>query len=570
MSQTPQGKLSGRVIVVTGGASGIGEAAALRLLEDGARVVVGDVDRDGAARLAETVRARYGLGRFGFESCDVSQEFDVLNLLRYTMERFGRLDCMVNNAATGGAFGSLLETSVENWDRTQGVNLRGAFLGTKHAARLMIEQGRGGSIINVSSIAAESGGAAGAAYSASKAGVVALTRCAAVQLGKHGIRCNAIIPGAIVSPLTHRNIDPEGMMKIAAGMQPLPIAGVPELIAPSFAFLASDDSRFISGTMLFVDGGGSAMGMNLYSGTHPFGNAIVERASQAGVGTFDFGARAAGTAKADSHVLEQLRPAREDDAPRRCVLVTGVSRGLGRELCRELARLGHVVVGCARSADSVASMRAELGPPHRIDQLDVTDDAAVSAWAQELVAAGLVPDLVLNNAAVANDGKQAWRFERDEIDRLLQVNVHGIFNVLRAFVPDMIRRKRGIIVNFSSGWGREAAAKVAPYCASKWAVEGMTKAMSYELPPSMGVVSLHPGIIQTDTLQTSFGESAALYPKPDEWARVAVPFLLRITPADNGRQLSVPGMTAFRGMGKLPRPQAGSPSTASPQEKVFS
>jgi NAD(P)-dependent dehydrogenase (short-subunit alcohol dehydrogenase family) len=310
--------------------------------------------------------------------------------------------------------------------------------------------------------------------------------------------------------------------------------------------------------------------MNLYSGTHPFGNAIVERASQAGVGTFDFGARAAGATKADSQLLEQLRPARDDDAPRRCVLVTGVSRGLGRELCRELARLGHVVVGCARSADSVAAMRAELGPPHRIDQLDVTDDAAVSAWALKLVAAGIVPDLLLNNAAVANEGKQAWRFDRDEIDRLLQVNVHGIFNVLRAFIPDMIRRKRGIVVNFSSGWGREAAAKVAPYCASKWAVEGMTKAMSYELPPTMGVVSLHPGIIQTDTLQASFGESAALYPKPDEWARVAVPFLLRITPADNGRQLSVPGMTAFRGMGKIPRPQAGSPSTASPQEKVFS
>jgi NAD(P)-dependent dehydrogenase (short-subunit alcohol dehydrogenase family) len=296
----------------------------------------------------------------------------------------------------------------------------------------------------------------------------------------------------------------------------------------------------------------------------------VERAAQAGVGDFDFGARAGGDAKPDARVLEELRPAPAADAPGRCVLVTGISRGLGRELCREFARLGHVVVGCARSAESVAALRAELGPPHRIDQLDVTDDEAVSAWSRELVGAGLVPDLVLNNAAVANEGKQAWRFERDEIDRLLQVNVHGIFNVLRAFVPDMIRRKRGIVVNFSSGWGREAAAKVAPYCASKWAVEGMTKAMSYELPPTMGVVSLHPGIIQTDTLQASFGESAKLYPKPDEWARVAVPFLLRITPADNGRQLSVPGMTAFRGMGKILRPPTASPSTVSPQEKVFS
>lgn len=569
MNENYAGKLAGRVIVVTGGASGIGEAAALRLLDDGACVVVGDVDRDGAARLAETVRDRFGLDRFGFESCDVSQEFDVLNLLRYTTARFGRLDCMINNAATGGAFGSLLDTSAENWDRTQAVNLRGAFLGTKHAARLMIEQGGGGSIINVSSIAAESGGAAGAAYSASKAGVVALTRCAAVQLGQYGIRCNTVVPGAIVSPLTHRNIDPEGMMAIAAGMQPLPIAGVPELIAPTFAFLASDDSRFISGTMLYVDGGGSAMGMNLYSGQHPFGNAIIERAAQAGVGGFDFGARASAAVTPDRHVLEELRLPTEQGSPRRCVLITGISRGLGRELCHEFARLGHVVVGCARTSESVAAMRTELGAAHRVDQIDVTDDAAVTGWAREVVAAGLTPDLVLNNAAVVNDCKQAWRFAHDEIERLLQVNVHGIFNVLRAFIPDMIRRKRGIIVNFSSGWGREAAAKVAPYCATKWAVEGMTKALSYELPPTMAAVSLHPGIIQTDTLHASFGESAKLYPKPDAWARVAVPFLLRITPADNGRQLSVPGMTTFRGMGNLARPQRAAASSRQPQEKVF-
>jgi NAD(P)-dependent dehydrogenase (short-subunit alcohol dehydrogenase family) len=241
MTPAHEGRLSGRVVVVTGGAGGIDAAATLRLLEDGASVVIGDVDRDGAARLAAMVRERYGLDRFGYEPCDVSQEFDILTLLRHTVERFGGLDCMVNNAATGGAFG-----------------------------------------------------------------------------------------------------------------------------------------------------------------------------------------------------------------------------------------------------------------------------------------------------------------------------------------PDMIRRKRGIIVNLSSGWGREAAAKAAPYCATKWAVEGMTKAMSHELPPTMGVVSLHPGIIQTEALAASFGESAALYPKPDEWARVAVPFLLRITPADNGRQLSVPGMTTFRGMGKIVRSHGQSVFPVSPQEGVLS
>lgn len=549
-------RLNDRVIIVTGGASGIGEAATLRLLEDGANVVVGDVDRSAAARLAHVIEQRYGFDRFGFTAADVSNESDVANLIRYTVDRFGGLDCMINNAATGGAFGPLIETSQEDWDRTQAVNLRGAFLGTKHAARWMIDSGRRGSIVNVASIAAETGGAAGAAYSASKAGVVALTKCAAVQLGKHGIRCNAVVPGAIVSPLTHRFIDPEGMMQIAAEMQPLPIAGVPEVIAPAFAFLASDDSIFMSGACLFVDGGANAMGIDLYSGKHPFGNAIMERARLAGVGSFDFGARK-GTASQEStneEVLERLKDVVSVPSEQRRVLVTGVGRGLGQALCKEFSRLGHTVVGCARSAESTAAMREMLGPPHRFDQVDVADDAAVECWAKQLFAADYVPDLILNNAAVTNDGKQAWRFEAEEIDRILQVNVAGIFNVLRAFVPNMIRAKRGVVVNFSSGWGREAAAKVAPYCASKWAVEGMTKAMSHEVPPTMAVVSLHPGIIQTDTLRVTFGEAASLYPKPDEWARVAVPFLLRVSPHDNGAQLAVPGMTTFRGMGRLGGP----------------
>lgn len=543
--------LGGRVVVVTGGASGIGAAGVMRLLEDGARLVIGDIDRRAAAALASAVQVRFGLERFGFCACDVSQESDMARLLKYAAQRFGRVDCMINNAATGGAFSPLLETTVEDWDRTQQINLRSVFLGTKLAAQMMIDQGGGGSIINVSSIAADSGGAAGAAYSASKAGVSALSRCAAVQLGKHGIRCNTVVPGAIVSPLTHRNIDPEGMLSIAATIQPLPIAGVPELIAPVFSFLASDDSRFISGVTLLIDGGATAAGANhLYSGTHPFGNAILERARQAGVSSFDSGIRAETASPVDENVLEELRL--PPSGGKRVVLVTGASRGLGLAACREFARLGHTILGCARRADAVEALRREFGAPHRFDQVDVADASAVDAWANALTGAGIIPDLVLNNAAVINSSKQAWRFDAEEIETILQVNVVGVFNVIRGFTPALMRARRGVIVNFSSGWGRETAPKVAPYCATKWAVEGITLAMAREVPKWLAVVSLHPGIVQTEALRASFRDSASRYPQPDEWARVAVPFLLEIGPEDNGQQLSVPGMTTFRGMGDIP------------------
>jgi|LakMenEpi03Aug12_release.lakeMendotaPanAssembly.Ray.scaffolds.fasta_scaffold00262_22 NAD(P)-dependent dehydrogenase (short-subunit alcohol dehydrogenase family) len=561
VDNSPNSRLVGKTIVITGGASGIGEATVYRLLEEGARVIVGDVDRLGAERVAEQVQRMGMLDRFGFSICDVSQESDILSLLRYAITYFGQLDCMINNAGTGGAFNPLIETSNEDWDRTQQINLRGTFLGTKHAGKLMIQQGRGGSIINVSSVAALNGGAAGAAYSASKSGIISLSQCAAVQLGQYHIRCNVIIPGAIVSPLTHRNVDPEGLKEIAKNMQPIPVAGEPYHIAPAFAFLASDDSKFISGSTVVVDGGATAMGQNLYSGQNPFGNAILERARQVGVGSFDFGARSQDNSEKDKSisqppkVLDELAKTREGNPSfgSKKVLVTGVSRGLGYELCRGFRERGHTVIGCARKQETITALQQEFGAPHHFRQVDVADNNQVEKWAAEVLAEVGPPDLILNNAAIAGIGKQTWLCSDADFDEVLRVNVRGTANVLRHFTPAMIRNKSGIIVNFSSGWGREAAAKVAPYCASKWAVEGLTKAMSYELPPKMAVVSLHPGIIQTDTLRVSFGEAASLYPTPDQWAKVAVPYLLQISSEDNGKQLSVPGMTSFRGMGKLPK-----------------
>jgi NAD(P)-dependent dehydrogenase (short-subunit alcohol dehydrogenase family) len=126
-----------------------------------------------------------------------------------------------------------------------------------------------------------------------------------------------------------------------------------------------------------------------------------------------------------------------------------------------------------------------------------------------------------------------------EFDVLIDVNIKGVANVIRHFVPAMVKAGHGIIVNFSSGWGRAVDAEVAPYCASKWAVEGLTRALAQELPSGMAAVPLNPGIIDTAMLRSCFGEGAAGYPAPEEWAQKVVPFLLSLGPRHNGKPLTV-------------------------------
>lgn len=222
------------------------------------------------------------------------------------------------------------------------------------------------------------------------------------------------------------------------------------------------------------------------------------------------------------------------------VLITGATRGLGRAMVEEFARRGHIVVGCGRDAAAVERLRREFGPPHDFRAVDVASDEQVRAWAKAVLASHGPPDLLLNNAGVANRLAPLWKLSAAEFDRVVDVNLKGVANVIRHFVPAMVERGRGVIVNFSSGWGRSTDAHVAPYCATKWAIEGLTRALAQELPRGMAAVPLNPGIINTDMLRSCFGDSARHYPTPEEWARVAVPFLLKLGPADNGKPLTVP------------------------------
>lgn len=215
------------------------------------------------------------------------------------------------------------------------------------------------------------------------------------------------------------------------------------------------------------------------------------------------------------------------------VVLTGASRGLGRAAARKLIELGHTVLACARSQDT-------LPAPHEFARVDVTDPGAVNAWAADLLQRHGPPDLLLNNAALINRNARLWEVPAAEFRAVLDVNVWGTYLVLKAFVPAMITAGRGVVVNFSSGWGRSTSPEVAPYCATKWAIEGLTSALAQELPPGVAAVALNPGIIDTDMLRSCFGHSAGHYDGPEDWAERAVPYILRLGAQHNGRSLSCP------------------------------
>ena len=223
----------------------------------------------------------------------------------------------------------------------------------------------------------------------------------------------------------------------------------------------------------------------------------------------------------------------------RLVVITGATRGLGRAMAAEFVRLGHTVTGCGRSKDGVAELQRRFGRPHDFCVVDVASERDVKAWAKRVIALHGPPDLLVNNAGVINRNAVLWEVPAAEFDRVIDINIKGVANVIRHFVPGMVERSSGVIVNFSSGWGRSTDAEVAPYCATKWAIEGLTRALARELPDGMAAVPLNPGVINTEMLRTCFGDSASSYPDPGRWAKRAAPFLLGLGPRHNGRSLSV-------------------------------
>jgi NAD(P)-dependent dehydrogenase (short-subunit alcohol dehydrogenase family) len=219
------------------------------------------------------------------------------------------------------------------------------------------------------------------------------------------------------------------------------------------------------------------------------------------------------------------------------IVISGCSRGLGKAMTLGFQKLGYEVFGCSSNAESIAA----LGDSKHFFTCDVSSQAAVAAMAAAILKSGHPPDILINNAAIINQNAPLWEVSDADFSRVCDVNIKGIANLVRNFVPSMIDAGRGVIVNFSSYWGRSTAADVAPYCASKWAVEGLTRALAQDLPPGLAAVALNPGVINTDMLQSTFGPGAAAYISPENWAKAAVPFIDQLDASDNGSALTVPG-----------------------------
>ena len=246
--------LRGKRVLISGGSSGIGEATARRFLEEGARVHLGGLDPDEVAATVDRLRH---CGEVSATAADVSDEAGVQRLVRQAQEALGGIDALANNAGTAWREG-FLDITPAHWDAMMAVNLRGMFLVAQAVARVLVAQGTGGSIVNMSSINGMAGEAEYTHYNASKAGILMLTRTMAVELGVHRIRVNALCPGYIETPLNAQisaSLGEDFVAAYARDKIPLRRTGQPDEVAAAYAFLASDDASFITGTEIVVDGG---------------------------------------------------------------------------------------------------------------------------------------------------------------------------------------------------------------------------------------------------------------------------------------------------------------------------
>lgn len=230
----------------------------------------------------------------------------------------------------------------------------------------------------------------------------------------------------------------------------------------------------------------------------------------------------------------------ENNVQKKVVVITGVTKGMGRALVCEFAKKGWLVAGCGRSLEMIQELQKIYGSNHHFAVVDITNEESVAQWANKVSASLGSPTLLINNAALINQPNVLWQVPSSEFTEVIKTNVIGSYHILHSFIPIMIKNGYGVIVNISSSSGVEGEEMFSPYCASKFAIEGLTQSLAKELPPKMCVVSLDPGVINTEMLHKAYHDEANKYPTAEERARNLVPFILNIDVRDNGKHLVAP------------------------------
>jgi NAD(P)-dependent dehydrogenase (short-subunit alcohol dehydrogenase family) len=451
---------TGRVVIITGAAGGIGRALLEAFHRDGD--IIAAVDLPGS-NIVE-ITAALGGQHAGFH-CDVASEDDVVGLVAAIERRFGRIDVLVNNAALGPTMAATVDTDVAAFRKALGVNLRGPVVLAREAARRMT--GKGGVIVNIASLAGVLGNPRRNAYAASKAGLISVTRSLACEWAKHGIRVVAVAPGYVRTPMV-AELERSGKANLDLVRRRIPLGRMarPEEIAATARFLASPAAGYVTGAVLVVDGGWQSF--NQPGDAHP---------------------PVTGTPNAELTGPEPV-------SKPRIVVVTGGASGIGAAIAERFASSGDTVIVADKDGERAAELVSALGAGHMAFALDVASQQEVLALFAAIRQRFGCVDVLVNDAAVADSFVPALEQSAADLDMVLEVNVVGAFLCAREAIKLM--GGGGVVLNLGSINTFLPFAPRHAYGASKAAIDMLTRCMAAELGPAgVRTATLAPGYIRT-------------------------------------------------------------------------